>query len=221
MGTRGFRIIKFKGRYWIFYNHHDSYPRGLGDWVVENIPAEPEEYQKWLQSQRAFFGKWDSLLQKILTIQPEDMYKLQLDEPQTHIIHATFDERLQGDAPSYYQSEFKDTWIEWIYIINLDREIFSVNDGAHFRLNQIPAAWSEALFTDNIGRTFLLPQLVPTESVATLALEPPEFSNSIEYEKLQTRLVKSKSPNQISPSHITGPRLQRILTWDRSSNLVK
>lgn len=211
MSTRGFRIIKFKGRYWIFYNYQNSYPDGLGDWLVESIPADPEEYQKWLRSQRDFFGKWDSILQTILTIQPEDMYKLHLDGPQTHIIHATFDERLQGDAPSYYQSEFNDIWIQWIYTINLDREIFSVNNGAHFRLNQIPAEWSKALFTDSRGHTFLLPQLVPTESVATLALDSPGSTTSIEYEKLQTRLVKPKSLNYISPSHVTGSRLRWML----------
>ena len=76
---------------------------------MENIPADPEEYKTWLQSQRDFFGKWDSVLQEILTIQPEDMSKLYLDEPQTHLIHATFDERLQGNAPSCYQSDSNDT----------------------------------------------------------------------------------------------------------------
>ena len=210
MGTRGLRIIKFKGRYWIFYNRLDSYPDGLGDWLVENIPTDPEEYQKWLQSQRDFFGKWDSILQDILTIQPEDLYKLlHLDEPQTHLIHAAFDERLYGDAPSYYQSRFNDIWIQWIYTIDLDREIFSVNNGAHFRLNRIPVGWSKALFTDDTGHTFLLPQRVPTESIATLALDPPGFTTYIEYEKLQTRLVKSKSPNHIP--HVIGPRLRWML----------
>ena len=178
---------------------------------MESIPADPEDYQEWLQSQRDFFGKWDSILQRILTIQPEDMYKLHLDEPQTHVIHATFDELLQGDAPSYYQSEFDYTWFEWIYIINLDREIFSVNNGAHFRLNQIPAGWSKALFTDDTGHIFLLPQLVPPESIATLALDPPGFPTSIEYEKLQTRQVKSESLNHISPFHVIGPKLQWVL----------
>ena len=211
MGTRGYRVVKFKGRYWIFYNHWDSYPDGLGDWLVQSIPADPEGYQKWLQSQRDLFGRWDSILQTILTIQPEDMYKLNSDEPQTHIIHATFDERLQGDAPSFYQSAFNDLFIEWVYVINLDREIFSVNNGAHFCLNQIPAEWSTALFTDDMGHTFLLPQLVPTESVATLALDPPGFSTSIQYEKLQTRLVNVKSLDHISPDRIIGPRLRWML----------
>lgn len=194
----------------MFYNRLDSYPDGLGDWLVENVPADAEEYQKWLQSQRDFFDKWDSILQGILTIQPEDMYKLQhLDEPQTHLIHAAFDERLYGDAPSYYQSVFNDIWIQWIYTINLDREIFSVNNSAHFHLNQIPAGWSQALFTDNTGHKFLLQQHVPTESIATLALDPPEYTTFIEYEKLQTRLVKSKSLDLIP--HVIGPRLRWML----------
>ena len=178
---------------------------------MENIPADREKYQKWLQSQRDFFGKWDSTLQRVLTIWPEDMHKL-LDEPQMHIIYATFDERLRGGAPpSYYQSEFKDFRIEWIYTINLDREVFSINNGAHFRLNQIPAGWGKALFTDSQDHTFLLPQLVPPESIATLALDPPGCAASIEYEKLQTRLVKSKSLNHTSPSRVTGPRLRWML----------
>ena len=110
---------------------------------MESIPADPEEYQKWLQCQRDFFGKWDSILRGILAIQPVGMYKLHLGRAS----NATFDTRLQGDAPSYYHSVFNDAWIEWTYIINLNREIFSVNNGADFRLSQIPARWRKALFT--------------------------------------------------------------------------
>lgn len=47
MGTRGYRIIKFRGRYWIFYNHWDSYPEGMGNSLVEGVPEDPEEFQKW------------------------------------------------------------------------------------------------------------------------------------------------------------------------------
>ena len=178
---------------------------------MESISTDPDEYQKWLQSQGDFYSKWDSVLQGILTIQPKDMDKLPLDESQTHVIHATFDERLNGDAPSYYQSQFNNGWIEWTYSINLDREIFSVNNGAHFRLNKIPAEWNNALCTDSMGHAFLLPQLVPTESIATLALDPPEFTTSIEHKKLQTRLVKPKILDHIPPSHVIGPRLRWML----------
>jgi MULE transposase domain len=39
MSTRGLRIIRFRGRYFIYYNHSDSYPTGLGIDIVSNIPT--------------------------------------------------------------------------------------------------------------------------------------------------------------------------------------
>lgn len=48
MGTRGFRIIRFRGRYYIFYNHWDSYPEGMGKSLVDQIPQDPDEYQREL-----------------------------------------------------------------------------------------------------------------------------------------------------------------------------
>lgn len=213
MGTRGFRIVKYRGRYWIFYNHWDSYPEGLGKSLVEGIPANPEDYRKWLQSQREYFAKWDSLLQVFLTIQPETMHRLSSDEPYVSIFHDAFDERLQQDAPPYHVTGFNDLFIEWIYTIDLDREIFSVDNGAHFHLDHISRddKWIKALFHDHEDNRFLLPHLVPAESVATLSLDPPSFTMLTPYETLQTRLVKPKSLDHIPPSHLTGQRLRWIL----------
>jgi len=47
MGTKGFKVIKFRGRNWIFYNAFDSEPEGLGESLVDNIPMNTEEYQIW------------------------------------------------------------------------------------------------------------------------------------------------------------------------------
>lgn len=71
--------------------------------------------------------------------------------------------------------------------------------------------WIEALFHDTQGNRFLLPHHVSADSVATLALEPPSLGNQTPYETLQTRLVKPKSLDHISPSHLTGQRLQWML----------
>ena len=214
MGTRGYRIIRFRGRYWIFYNHWDSYPEGLGEWLVDSIPADPEQYQKWLQSQRDFFAKWDSLLNDILTIQPEDMRKLLSDEPQKAVFFAAFDDRLQTNAPPCYAPGGIDGHgynIQWTYTIDLDREVFSVGNGAHFTLNEIPGLWIEALFKDRESNRFLLPQLVPAESVATLVMDPPSFTFSAQHESLQTRLVKPKNADQPLRSYVTGIRLRWML----------
>lgn len=44
MGTRGFVFIRCRGRYFIYYNHWDSYPEGLGEAIVSKIPTDPEKY---------------------------------------------------------------------------------------------------------------------------------------------------------------------------------
>ena len=180
---------------------------------MDSIPADPEQYEKWLQSQRGFFAKWDSLLNEILTIQPEDMRKLLSDEPQKGVFFAAFDDRLQANAPPCYESGGINGygWIEWTYTIDLDREVFSVDDGAHFTLNKIPGLWMEALFKDREGNRFLLPQLVSAGSIATLVLDPPSFTFSAHHKGLQTRLVKPKNADQPLRSYVTGIRLRWML----------
>src|SRR5579862_9327851 len=43
--------------------------------------------------------------------------------------------------------------IDWTYVIDLDREIFSVNRGVHYKLYSIPreGVWEEALGVDERG----------------------------------------------------------------------
>ena len=180
---------------------------------MDSIPTDPEQYQKWLQSQRDFFAKWNSLLNEFLTIQPEDMRKLLSDEPQKALFFAAFDERLQANAPPYYASGGNDgyDWIEWTYTIDLDRELFSVAHGAHFTLNKIPDEWIKALTSDIKRDIFLLPQLVPAESIGTLILDPPSFTSSAHHENLQMRLVKPKNSDQPLRSYLTRTRLRWML----------
>jgi hypothetical protein len=45
MGTRGLWSVFFRGRYYIYYNHFDSYPEGLGQILIDQIPVEAEELQ--------------------------------------------------------------------------------------------------------------------------------------------------------------------------------
>ena len=34
MSTRGLLSFRFRGQDYVTYNHHDSYPKGLGAWVA-------------------------------------------------------------------------------------------------------------------------------------------------------------------------------------------
>ena len=45
MGTRGFFVYRFRGRYYALYLPYDTYPEGLGKQVVQSIPEDPEEYR--------------------------------------------------------------------------------------------------------------------------------------------------------------------------------
>lgn len=45
MGTRGYHIVRFRGRYYIRHKQYDSYYEGLGRQVVDSIPSDPEHYQ--------------------------------------------------------------------------------------------------------------------------------------------------------------------------------
>ena len=48
MGTRGFYIYRFRGRYYTMYNYLNSYPIGLGSSLLAFIPEDPEKYQRML-----------------------------------------------------------------------------------------------------------------------------------------------------------------------------
>lgn len=190
---------------------------------MDNVPADPEQYQKWLQSQRDTFTKWDSLLQEFLTIHPEDMPKLHSDEAFTPVFQAAFDDRLYDDTPPSYRSVPTHHYLTWAYTIDLDREVFSVRYGAHFRLNHIPRNndWEDAIHEDTHGNLLVLPRLVPAESVATLALCPPSFKVSANYAKLQTRIVKPKNPDLMPRSIRTGPKLWWMLFYHFSNSQRK
>lgn len=94
MGTRGLRVIKFRGRCWVFWNQYDSYLEGMGDSLVKSIPSDPEEYQRWLEFQRSLFAKWDDLLQRTLCVSEEQLQDIKIDKNLMYFFGETFDERL-------------------------------------------------------------------------------------------------------------------------------
>ncbi|KAL8925293.1 MAG: hypothetical protein Q9208_003583 [Pyrenodesmia sp. 3 TL-2023] len=208
MGTRGLRIIKFRGRNWIFYNHWDSYLDGMGDSLVNNIPTDPLQYQKWLQAQREFFAKWDDLLRKILCIEPDQLLTIESDTSLEHVWGEAFDERLvEGErTPPTYRLGFKGIFIEYTYTIDLDVEVFSIDSSAHYRLDHIPrnGEWMKPLFFEGRSRLYrpprrvILPQYnsIPVESEASLAVENNTFpTDALQcWESLQIREVEVTIP---------------------------
>lgn len=69
-----------------------------------------------------------------------------------------------------------DFMIEWVYIIDLDREVFSVNNGAHFKLDRIPHIdWMGSLADGRLGDKISLPFV--GEDAAGLVNETAELSS--------------------------------------------
>jgi hypothetical protein len=114
MGTRGFKVYRHKGRYYVYFNRWDSYPDGLGIELLQEIPrnVSKKEFEEWLRKER------------------EDVYAqhdlLALNDPDT--------------AGSYVSDEppENDLFIEWIYEIDLDNLVFHVDNQPLFRLDNMP-----------------------------------------------------------------------------------
>ena len=158
MGTRGFKAWRFRKRYYFQYNHWDSYPEGLGQMIVATIPSKPEEYQTWLKDQRKAAAAWEAEWNDYLTMDPNSKVK----EIAT--------EMMAENHPTWF-APLNDLFIEWVYILDLDREIFSVNNGAHFKLEQAPHIdWINALADGCHGDKV---QLLPKENVPDLLAGTP------------------------------------------------
>lgn len=121
------------------------------------------------------------------------------DEPRQQ---ALLDERLDASMVPCYRTGFNDLYIEWTYTIDLDREVFSINNGVHFKLNKIPEDdWDKALGFDSDSGRFILPSLVPADPLASLASQSKDPCHSsrlwsIAYEKLVPQPVRTSTPPQ-------------------------
>lgn len=115
MGTPGFKVYRHKGWYFSEYNHYESQPDGFGATVLDEVPTDPEEFWKWLESTRKDF---DELLEE---------HQVSLND--------------RDAIEDYYTiSNVPFTWhgFEWVYEIDLDRLIFHVNCAPVFRLDHMP-----------------------------------------------------------------------------------
>ena len=56
MSTRGYKVYRYKGRYYVYYNHYDSYPSVFGLEVLHGIPrnVSKEEFEEWLRKTREY-----------------------------------------------------------------------------------------------------------------------------------------------------------------------
>ena len=111
--------------------------------------------------------------------------------------------------PSYIP-RFNDIFIEWVYVIDLDREIFSVDHGAHFKMGEIPKTrWMHALAKTYNGDRLLLPDLLPDDAITSLAIKPdrPNVQSNRFYEALDINIVSAKGISGFHPNRRQEPLL--------------
>ncbi|CAF9940890.1 hypothetical protein IMSHALPRED_002210 [Imshaugia aleurites] len=217
MGTRGYKLIRFRGRYYRYYNHYDSYPDSFGAGLVSEIPRDPEGYQKWLAKQRAKASEWDSALENFLHVKRLNAEGTNDQEPDGQhsdaaseaskgaLLHWSYD--VGGDVdelplPSYMPI-FNDVLIEWIYVLDLDREIFSIDHGAHLKMGCIPRLrWIYALAKTDNGDRLLLPDLLPENATTSLVVrsDPPDVGLIQRYEELDIEIVTPKGMQVFHPT---------------------
>lgn len=137
MGTRGNYIFRYKGKYYIFYNHWDSYFDGLGDLIVK-------ELRSWTA---ADFDNAKKLLEGFGVLKTNNRGKnyeglmKALNNPTNYCLYDINDYAKRGD------------WCEYVYILDFDRNLFicrwdSDTKMQAYRLNDIPEHWMDLLAVD-------------------------------------------------------------------------
>ncbi|RJE21323.1 hypothetical protein PHISCL_06340 [Aspergillus sclerotialis] len=209
MGTRGLVFIRCRGRYFIYYNHWDSYPDGLGEAIVSKIPTDPEKYCEWLESMRKTYSRLCQQFEEHHL--PVDVTKLQdgdaMSPAEQHAkCFLALDDRLEY-PPIQTLLQRNDLFIEWTYTIDLDQEIFGVDESVFFILAKIPREGRWYDFLNVEGRRRTLREETPKEIIGSVTC-PPLFDTRAKnrYRDLSIKIFVPKAATEtdgilLSPHH--------------------
>ncbi|KAF2877221.1 hypothetical protein BDV95DRAFT_589833 [Massariosphaeria phaeospora] len=130
MGTRGLRVVRWRGRYHAYYSASNSFPVALGTALAQEIPSDPDAYQAWVQGMRTEYDAVETRLgRELFEISPAAMDQ---NEPLKFLNNDEFYE------PPTYVAPSCDGMIEWVYIFDLDNELFTINNCVDYPLSDVP-----------------------------------------------------------------------------------
>ncbi|KAL4958947.1 uncharacterized protein BDV14DRAFT_206157 [Aspergillus stella-maris] len=170
MGTRGLLFVRYKGRYFVYYNHFDCYPEGLGEAIVATIPADPDKYQAWLESLKATYSsrclQYES---DVLCVSPKFGLPSADISPIERLSRSYrgLDHHLTEPPTLVLLEDYaNDIFIDWTYTIDLYREVLGVDQAAFFNLHRLPhhPEWARYLKIDRRRR--VLSESTPLDLVA-------------------------------------------------------
>ncbi|KAI9038050.1 uncharacterized protein KD926_011288 [Aspergillus affinis] len=176
MGTRGLFFVRCRGRYFAYYNHFDSYPDGLGSAIIQQIPENRDEYREWLQAMRVRYSKLAThyegqcLPVSVKADQSDPTGSL----PERYIkSFLSVDDRLEHSPLQIVMPDAEIWFIEWTYTLDLDREVFTVDNVLHFKLTKIPRydRWIYYIDKDGYERRAFKP-FTPEEIIGDVTCTP-------------------------------------------------
>jgi len=134
MGTRGWLIFVYKGKYYVIFNHYDSYPSGMGASIVEQLVALMVRFHG---STRAACDHWGNLLSKITFVQdnpgaitrqhPINVPQHSFENLEVNLSDSSAPVLLDCPITSDFADLEASVFIEYSWVINLDVGTLSVS----------------------------------------------------------------------------------------------
>lgn len=140
---------------------------------------------------------WDEILQAhVLCIQDKNLQLLDFNCPYIEEpgYCGVIDERIQF-TPNYRVPESGIDNIEFTYVMDFDREVFTMDNEVHFCFATIPRfCWIKSLSIDGYGKRTAISRLVPEDSLARLVVandDKPDNSTT-SFEHMSVKYVRPK-----------------------------
>ncbi|KAG7005749.1 hypothetical protein G7Y79_00018g045560 [Physcia stellaris] len=227
----GYQAYRFHKRYYTITITYTMLSSGLGSvqnlgtWFISRIPSSHPEYLSWLAAQRSQLSEREKLWEEHLAVQPSAFESRNPMAPRAH--------REEDGAPRW----FIPSHVDWVFIVDLDRQVLDVGDGLQFALEELPHIdWAGIIEVRRMAaKVGLLHELFPgmggeaalplkdqKEQLGVSRYEKKQLENSVmyEYRDPARRIVTPKSLADIPWRRRHGPILHLLLfsVW---SNYIK
>ncbi|GAW18670.1 hypothetical protein ANO14919_081510 [Xylariales sp. No.14919] len=130
---------KWKGKYYVkIENRDDAGPSGWGKYLIRGIPSSPEEYKVWLQKMRSYYSTIAEDYERLFTI-PMDNFTETLSLDYLEVGLRTSIRSDMTPTQTCYGN------LDWVYVIDLDRELFGINNDCFYHLSKIPPHFEQLM----------------------------------------------------------------------------
>ncbi|RWA04453.1 hypothetical protein EKO27_g10652 [Xylaria grammica] len=130
---------KWKGKYYVDIKYcSNAGPSGWGGCLISGIPSSPEEYKVWLQKMRSYYSTIAEHYEQLFTI-PMDKFT---ETPSLDYLAVRLRTSIQSDLTP---TKVPGGSIDWIYVIDLDRELFGIHNACFYHLSKIPPRFEQLM----------------------------------------------------------------------------